>query len=207
MRTRDTSAAALDRAVDYDSAAYAKANRLDLHHVRRVAQAFPDIAGMRLLEVGCGRGHLLRVMQDAGAKAAGIDLNPQAIAQGVANDMRVASATSLPFPDAHFDGLVSVHAIEHLPELDAALAEMVRVVRPGGRMLLIYPAEPIQGIWAVPTAVILHRNPFKARQVHCHKLTPKRLRARLANLPVAVRTERFSWRGWPQYTSVVDRHA
>lgn len=198
---------ARNESIDYDSAAYAKANRLDLHHVRRVAEAFPDLAGIRLLEVGCGRGHLLRVMQNAGAKATGVDLNPQAIAQGEAQDMAVSSATNLPFPDAHFDGLVSVHTIEHVPDLDTALAEMVRVVRPGGRLLLIYPAEPIQGIWAVPTAVILHRNPFKARQVHCQKLTPKRLRMRLAGLPVTVHEERFSWRGWPQYTSVVDRHA
>jgi len=198
---------ALNHAIDYDSVAYAKANRLDRHHVRRIAEVFPDLAGMRLLEVGCGRGHLLRLMQDAGANASGVDLNPQAIAQGEANAMAVASASSLPFPDAYFDALVSVHAIEHLPDLDAALAEMVRVVRPGGRLLLIYPAEPIQGIWAVPTAVILHRNPFKARQVHCQKLSPKRLRARLADLPVTVNDERFAWRGWPQYTSVLDRHA
>ena len=201
-----TSVTALDHAIDYDSAAYARANRLDPHHLRQVAEAFPDLTGMHLLEVGCGRGHLLRVIQDAGARASGVDLNPQAIAQGEADDMAVASATHLPFPDAHFDGLVSVHAIEHLPDLDTALAEMVRVVRPGGRIVLIYPAEPIQGIWAVPTAVILHRNPFKARQVHCQKLTPKRLRTRLADLPVTVRYERFRWRGWPQYTSVLDRH-
>lgn len=191
--------------ITYDSAAYAKANRLDLHHVRRVAEAFPGLAGMRILEVGCGRGHLLRVMQDAGALAAGVDLNPQAIAQGEARDMAVAAATDLPFPDAAFDALVSVHTIEHLPDLDAALAEMVRVVRPGGRLLLIYPAEPIMGLWAVPTAVILHKNPFKARQVHCQKLTPKRLRARVSGLPVTPRSDRFSWRGWPQYTTVLDR--
>lgn len=193
--------------VDYDSATYARVNRLDRHHLRRVAEAFPELDDLHLLEVGCGAGHLLRVLQDAGAHATGVDVNPQAVRGGAARNMAIASATALPFPDGYFDGLVSVHTIEHLPALDAALAEMVRVVRPGGRLLLVYPAEPVQGIWAVPTAVILHRNPFRARQVHCHKLTPERLRRRLARLPVAVHDAAFSWRGWPQFTSVVDRVA
>lgn len=63
------------------------------------------------------------------------------------------------------------------------------------------------GIWAIPTATILHRNPLKARQVHCQKLTPKRLQARLARLPVEHAWSAFSWRGWPQYTSVFDKRS
>lgn|GEM_PF-626279 len=192
-------------ATSYDSATYARVNRLDPHHARRIGEAFPDLAGKHVLEVGCGRGHLLRVLQAAGARAFGVDVNPQAIVQGEVEEMAVADATFLPFPDDHFDGLVSVHTIEHLPALDEALAEMVRVVHPGGRLLLIYPAEPIKGLWAVPTATILHRNPCKARQIHCQKLTPRRLLARMTGHPVAHRGSRFSWRGWPQYATVLDR--
>jgi ubiquinone/menaquinone biosynthesis C-methylase UbiE len=189
----------------YDSTTYAKVNHLDPHHPRRVAEAFPDLAGRDVLEVGCGRGHLLEVLQRAGARAVGLDANPQAVANGATSGMLVADATHLPFPDASFDALVSVHTIEHLPGLDDGFAEMARVVRPGGRLLLIYPAEPIMGLWAVPTAVILHRNPFKARQVHCQKLTPSRVQRRVADLPLAHVWSAFSWRGWPQYTTVLDR--
>ncbi len=189
----------------YDSLTYAKVNRLDPHHLYRVREALPDLAGKEVLEVGCGRGHLLHLLQRQGAHAIGVDANPQAVANGAVDGMQVADAGALPFDDARFDALVSVHTIEHLPELDQGLAEMVRVVRPGGRLLLIYPAEPIMGLWAIPTAVILHRNPFKARQVHCQKLTPTRLRARLTTQPVAHDWSDFSWRGWPQYTSVFDR--
>jgi len=46
-------------------------------------------------------------------------------------------------------------------------------VKPGGRMLFIYPAEPIRGLFAVPDAIIIYRNPFKARQLHRQKLRPK----------------------------------
>jgi ubiquinone/menaquinone biosynthesis C-methylase UbiE len=194
-----------DLTTAYRSAAYAKVNRLDPHHLRRVEEALPRLVGKEVLEVGCGRGHLLHLLQEAGAHAVGIDANDHAVEQGEALEMAVGDATNLPFPDERFDAVVSVHTIEHLTGLDSALAEMARVVRRGGLLLLIYPAEPIRGLWAIPTAVILHRNPLKARQVHRQKLTPERLRARMAHLPVVHRHSSFSWRGWPQYTSVFDR--
>jgi ubiquinone/menaquinone biosynthesis C-methylase UbiE len=72
--------------------------------------------------------------------------------------------------------VVSVHAIEHIPPLDQAAAEMSRVLKPGGSALFIYPAEPIQGLYAIPTSVILYGTPFKATTVHCHRLTPSKVR-------------------------------
>jgi ubiquinone/menaquinone biosynthesis C-methylase UbiE len=191
--------------LEYDSMRYASVNQLDDHHPRAVERAFPDLHGRRVLEVGCGRGHLLQILQEAGADAVGIDTNPQAIATGVTSGMAVGDAERLAYPDRSFDAVVSVHAIEHLEDLDGALEEMVRVLRPGGRMLLIYPAEPIRGLWAIPTAVILHGTPFKAREVHRQRLTPSRLQRRLAHLPLTHAWSRFSWRGWPQYASVFDR--
>jgi SAM-dependent methyltransferase len=198
-------ATTLSSTIAYDSAAYAKVNRLDPHHLQRIGEWLPDLRGQDVLEVGCGRGHLLRALQEAGADAIGVDVNPQAIAQGVADGMSVAQADALPFPDESFDALVSVHTIEHLPDLDGALTEMVRVIRPGGRLILIYPAEPIMGLWAVPTATILFGNPLKAREVHCQKVTPSRLRARTEELEVAHRDSSFRWRRWPQFTTVFDR--
>ncbi len=114
-------------------------------------------------------------------------------------------AERLEYPDAHFDKVVSVHAIEHIPDIEGALGEIARVLKPGGRALLIYPAEPIQGIWAVPTAVILHGNPLKARQVHCHWLWPSKLR-RLAEPAGLEETHReFNLLSSPQFASVFVR--
>jgi ubiquinone/menaquinone biosynthesis C-methylase UbiE len=191
--------------LQYDSVKYASVNQLDDHHPRAVQQAFPDLRGRQVLEVGCGRGYLLRILQEAGADAIGVDMNPQAIATGITTGMAVGDAEHLAYPDSSFDAVVSVHAIEHLEDLGGALEEMVRVLRPGGRMLLIYPAEPIRGLWAIPTAMILHGTPFKAREVHRQRLTPRRLQRRLAHLPLTHAWSRFSWRGWPQYASVFDR--
>lgn len=189
----------------YNSARYALVNRWDPGHLKTVRTHLDLTSVGRVLEVGCGRGHLVARLREEGVDAVGIDLNPHAIEHGVTDALRTMDATRLEFPDAHFDAVVSMHAIEHIPDLDAALTEMVRVVRPGGTLVLVYPAEPIQGLFAVPTSVILHGTPFKAREVHCQHLTPRRLAARVAGLPVRVVTDSFQLLASPQFTTVLSR--
>jgi SAM-dependent methyltransferase len=161
----------------YDSERYASLNRWDSRHLNMVKNHLDLKPGDRILEVGCGRGHLTKRLRDFGADAVGIDSNPHAAVNAVTAGVSTMLAESLQFPKASFDKVVSVHAIEHIPDIRGAFDEMARVLKPGGRALFVYPAEPIQGSWAIPTAIVLHRNPFKARQVHCQWLWPARLLA------------------------------
>ena len=82
-------------------------------------------------------------------------------------------AEDLEFEDGRFDTIVSVHAIEHIPPLDEAIAEMSRVLKPGGQAMFIYPAEPIMGMYAIPTSVILYGTPFKAREFTARNYGPR----------------------------------
>lgn len=189
----------------YDSVRYALANRWDAGHLKTVGRHLDLSAGDRVLEVGAGRGHLTKRLRAGGVEAIGVDLNPAAVEHAVTDGIEQMDATDLAFPDGRFDALVSFHAIEHIPELDRALAEMCRVVRPGGSLVLVYPAEPIQGAFAIPTSIILHGTPRMAREVHCHKLTPRRLAGRLLDLPVEVVHDSFQLLKSPQFTTVLRR--
>jgi demethylmenaquinone methyltransferase / 2-methoxy-6-polyprenyl-1,4-benzoquinol methylase len=191
----------------YHSARYALANRWDAGHLRAVRRHLDLQPGDRVLEVGSGRGHLVQHLRADGIDAVGVDVNPMAVEHGVTDHLHVMDATALEFPDAHFDALVSMHMIEHVPDLDVALGEMARVVRPGGSLLLVYPAEPIQGMWAIPTSLILHGTPWRARDVHCHKITPRRLSSRLEHLPLQIVDDCFQLLKSPQFTSVLERTA
>src|SRR5690606_832055 len=131
--------------------------------------------GVRVLEVGCGRGHLAQALAARGADVIGIDANPQAEELAENGLVRHMNAEDLEFEDAFFALVIAVHAIEHIPPLEQTLSEMVRVLRSGGRAVYIYPAEPIKGLYAIPTSIVLHGHPFKARQVHCHRLWPEKL--------------------------------
>jgi ubiquinone/menaquinone biosynthesis C-methylase UbiE len=162
--------------VTYDNHRYAVVNRWDSSHLDKVDRLLDLKPGERVLEVGCGAGHLTTRLAARGVDIVGIDANPNASAIAGTDRVRTMQAESLAFANDSFDVIVSVHAIEHIPGLEGALDEMARVLRPGGRVMFIYPAEPIMGLYAIPTAVILYGNPLKARQVHCQKLWPSRLR-------------------------------
>ncbi|NDJ62307.1 MAG: class I SAM-dependent methyltransferase [Chloroflexi bacterium] len=126
---------------------------------RRLASAFAlaeVTAGMTLLDVGCGRGEILRHTARLGADAYGIDyaevavsLSQQVITplSGIApgrTGVYQADAKRLPFPTAHFDRVVMFDVVEHLYpwELDQALGEVHRVLKPDG-MFVVHTAPNI----------------------------------------------------------------
>ena len=105
--------------------------------------------GMKVLDVGCGRGEILRRCARLGADAYGIDYAPVAIdlaskavagARGAPGKTGVAQADAkhLPFPSDHFDRVVIFDVVEHLYqwELDHCLAEIRRVLKPGGAVIV-----------------------------------------------------------------------
>jgi SAM-dependent methyltransferase len=192
---------------EYDSHRYVRVNRWDSSHLRRIDRLFPLRAGERVLEVGCGQGHLTRRLAERGVDVVGIDANPNASQVSGSDRVLHMRAEDLEFSDDEFDAIVSVHAIEHIPPLDKAVAEMARVLRPGGRALFIYPAEPIQGMYAVPTSVILHGTPFKAREVHCHKLSPRKVRELMGRHGLVETHHEFNLIKSPQFISVFTKPA
>ena len=93
----------------------------------------------RILEVGCGWGELAEwVVRETGADVTAIDLSPRMVElareRGVA--ARVADVQELPFADAEFDVAIAAWMLYHVPDLDRALAELARVLRPDGRLVV-----------------------------------------------------------------------
>jgi ubiquinone/menaquinone biosynthesis C-methylase UbiE len=194
-------------AMNYRSKKYALLNtpiEVD-RHLGRVQHFLQPTASDQLLEIGCGRGFLTRRVQALAPFTRGIDLNPEAIANGTTDHLEVMDAEHLAFADESFDKIYSFHAIEHIPDLGAAFREIDRVLRPGGSALLVYPAEPIRGLYVVPTAMILFGNPWRAREIHIHKLTPRRLRPYLAGTALQVARSRLDLFITPQFMTLLTK--
>jgi len=87
-----------------------------------------------VLECGVGTGLLLQRIAGFARSAKGIDLSPGMLARAHARglDVREASVTSIPFPDASFDVTCSFKVLAHVRDIGLALVEMARVTRPGG---------------------------------------------------------------------------
>jgi ubiquinone/menaquinone biosynthesis C-methylase UbiE len=104
----------------------------------------------RVLDVGCGTGFLALRFAELGHTVTGIDLAPQMLDQArrkakqasLEVDLRVGDAAALDLGDANYDVIAARHVLWNLPDPGQGLAEWLRVLRPGGQLLLI------EGKWA-----------------------------------------------------------
>jgi len=114
----------------------------------RLAEALGrPLGGLAVLNVGCGTGGFNAAAARAGAAAWGVDVSADAVglaaARAPAGRIARAAAEDLPFPDGAFDVVYCYSTLEHVADARRALAEMARVLRPGGALYLHTP-----GRWA-----------------------------------------------------------
>lgn len=114
----------------------------DLEH-RLLFRLAGPVEGRDVLDVGCGDGTLARAFSaSGGARVIGCDADARMIARAVQRQdascpaFLVADAAQLPFADASFDVVSIVTVLAFIPEPGAALREIVRVLRPGGTLVL-----------------------------------------------------------------------
>ncbi len=119
----------------------------ELHHLKRLESLLRSpVAGKQLLNVGCGTGGFNVVAERAGAVTWGVDSDPEALAicrlksaHEQARRFILAVAEALPFRSESFDLVYCFSALEHVLDEARAVAEMIRVVRPGGAVYLHAP--------------------------------------------------------------------
>lgn len=112
---------------------------------RRSVRALGLAAGSTVVDVACGTGDLCRVLAGAGHRPVGADLSWGMLAAATTPSPLVqADALRLPLPDAAVDGATCGFALRNFVALPPFLAELARVVRPGGRIALLEVAEPEQ---------------------------------------------------------------
>jgi len=117
-----------------------------------------DVTGRRILDAGCGSGPLFAALRDRGAIVTGIDASAGMLEQarrrlGAAADLQLADlAGPLPFPDGSFDDVVASLVLHYLEDWSPTLAELQRVLTPGGRLIVsvdhpsaIYLADRLAG--------------------------------------------------------------
>ena len=112
------------------------------HYVELVTRYAPP--GSKILDLGCGNGISARLINQAGHDVVGTDISPLFLQEARAWEngqlrYQVCDVLELPFETASFDVICSNELIEHLPDVETALAEMMRVVRKGGRIVLSGP--------------------------------------------------------------------
>ncbi|MFD4668515.1 class I SAM-dependent methyltransferase [Lentzea sp. NPDC058450] len=147
----ENSAVIADVAVENDYDGFAEAytaenegSLLNAYYVRpAIVDLAGDVAGRRILDAGCGAGPVSVALRDRGAVVSGFDRSAKMVELarqrlGDDVDLRVADITGpLPYPDGAFDDAVAALVLHYLEDWTAPLAELRRVLKPGGRLIVV----------------------------------------------------------------------
>jgi SAM-dependent methyltransferase len=143
-------------------------------HVYRYALASRFVAGKRVLDIACGEGYGAAALQKAGAaRVIGVDVS-ESTCRHARNkyglDARPGTAEKIPLSDNSVDVIVSFETIEHVPNPIGFLDECVRILTPGGRLIISTPDEEVY------TGRLGTRNPY-----HCSEMTESEFSALLCS--------------------------
>jgi SAM-dependent methyltransferase len=171
--------------------------------VDRFARELAAVAGARVLNVGSGP-FLERPSFPPGCDYHACDVDPQAVEAVAARYPDVPAALirpgePLPYPDGTFDVVMASEVIEHVVDAGPWLDELLRVLRPGGRLLLTTPNYGWSTLPLIERTVlelVARRQGFTRRGIHPNKLTRRTLRRLLASKPVrdiGIDSVSFGW--------------
>jgi ubiquinone/menaquinone biosynthesis methyltransferase len=151
---------------------------------RRLVGMAGPLQCRRVLDLACGTGDIALLASEAGADVIALDLTPRMIAlarlkarrRGVRARFLVGDMTSLPLPDACVDVVTTGYGLRNVPDLDAALREIHRVLKPGGRLLSLDfnrpSSAPVRAAYHAYLTVVggalgwvLHRDPDTYRYI------------------------------------------
>lgn len=152
---------------------------------RRLVSLVPQRPGLHVLDLACGTGDIAYALQDRADRVVGLDITPRMVELARAKhesrttrrpQFVVGDMTSLPFDAARFDVVTTGYGIRNVPRIAPALAEIHRVLRPGGLLLSLDFNRPgntlVRSIYLAyltmvgsTLGLILHRDPDTYRYI------------------------------------------
>jgi SAM-dependent methyltransferase len=102
---------------------------------------YAPLEGARILDIGCGLGVYVRKFREYSDRVCGIDVDPKRLREGARTTpgLMLAVGEHLPFKDGTFDVIVLNEVIEHVQDDQATIAEAMRTLQPGGRIVIYAP--------------------------------------------------------------------
>jgi ubiquinone/menaquinone biosynthesis C-methylase UbiE len=136
----------------------------------------------QVLEMGCNQGTILNWLKEHTRNAFGVDINEDALFKAQNKRTVIGDIAHLPFDNESFDKTISIHTLEHIPDLSSVFHEIDRVTKSGGLSLHFFPRPwtAIRGLdGALLDALKTTNNPVEAfklaRKYHVHILNPEKI--------------------------------
>ncbi|NOQ68058.1 methyltransferase domain-containing protein [Patescibacteria group bacterium] len=150
-------------------------------HLKKIIKLLNPQKKDTVLNIGCNKGDLVKILRDFSDEVYGCDINKEAIKNSDIDGLKLMSAKNLEYKNNFFNKIISSHVIEHIKDLENMMEEIERVLKPNGICVLIYPFEIIRGSNNFIESAIVYKNPLYSRKLHINKLNPKKIQ-KLTNM-------------------------
>ena len=163
--------------------------RMYLREARTFVQRYPSC---NVLEVGCGEGIMLHDLHHD-ANIYQLDISPVALKKATQwnGKVFVGDAMNLPFRDEVFDAVLQVALLEHVSRPDHAISEAWRVLKKGGKLLILIPNDITMSVGRM----LLRKYPFRYPG-HLSFLTPRRIKTIMGNRFTMLQEKRMPFNGF-----------
>jgi ubiquinone/menaquinone biosynthesis C-methylase UbiE len=111
----------------------------DDYRLRGIVEGLGRVEGLRILDLGCGKGRFARALEELGATVLGMDLSSAMLSEAAGLDVVRATARRIPFREGAFDAAIAVEVFEHIDPRarSTAIDQAARVLRSGGRLVIV----------------------------------------------------------------------
>lgn len=156
----------------------------------------------KVLDIGCGQGWAVLEAVQLGARAYGLDLSPELLSQArtqfaragiVDAPLALAKSNCGPFVSESFDLIICSELIEHTFETDGTLAEISRLLKPGGHLVLSFPTMYVENI------IARFSGEFLSYSGHVRQFTPDDMKHRLARQGLHISQQQGRYFEWSVY--------
>ena len=138
-------------------------------------------AGLRVLDAGCGNGEYLRGLRDRQARAIGCDLSPGMLRAASHPALLNADITALPVRDGAVDVVLAIHMLYHVPDREAAISELRRVLAAGGTCIAVTNgSQHTRALRALVELAVREETPGWQMRPATHAFTAENAAAQLA---------------------------
>jgi SAM-dependent methyltransferase len=156
-----------------------------------------------LLEIGPNTCLLLDAFREKARSVVGIDINEEVVNKLGRPDLICMDAAHMTFKDESFSTVIGIEVFEHIPALEKVFSEIARVLVRGGKCYMTVPFELFRGQQALGDAWHAYRDLRMARQLHVHKLNPRKVRKMITPTGLEMIASRLIWIPGPSYFMVL----
>jgi SAM-dependent methyltransferase len=158
----------------------------------------------RILEIGCNDGALVFHLSHFAGHVCGVDINKEQVRRINNKNIQHMSATDLAFENETFDKVCCFDVIEHVSEVKKVFLEVHRILKSGGEFIISFPFEVIRGQAALFDAIGVYKDASHAKMLHVHKLTPKRIRTMIKDIPLGVIHSGIQFLPYPTFVMIME---